>query len=128
METIPWEAALQKPDLAKGEIEVQIFTELYRGPINRITLEGDNILFHLRWCATSNLATEEWTASDTATVLVFSQSKTEVCPVKDGRLIITGKDITVATIHPETGEKLDPASVFGLDLANLPQPETVELG
>ncbi len=128
MRLISWEEALLTPDLAKGEIEIQILTELQRGPIGRISIEGNDVLFHLRWCATSDVATEDWTASGAATALVFNRLTTEIALADDGRLIITGKNITVATIHPQDGEKLDPAQVFGLNLADLPQPETVELG
>jgi len=128
MKIISWEEALRVPNLDQGEIEVQVFSDLKRGPISRVSVENNDVLFHLRWCAESDVAISDWIASPHATVIIFNMKETEVSPARDGRLIITGKNITVATIHPKGGERLDPEEVFGLDLNNLPQPIAVEIG
>jgi len=122
---------LARPNLVGGEIEVQEYDKIYRGPIRSINLRGPDIYFELEWCAYYDMATDSWKAADCPVAVIMKEQDLEIAGRKDGlRYIITSRnrEFIVATIDIKGVLGLDPAEVIGLDLNNLPKPLVVQLG
>ena len=106
-----------------GDMEIQNESEgyLYRGPIERATVEGGEVRVRFKWLAKNDggpsSPTSTWTKDDrpdySASLQIYS-----VSDIGDGRIClnssITGETVV---LFPPGGSKLDPARVANLEAA-----------
>ncbi len=122
---------LMCPHLVAGDIEVQEYEKIYRGPIESVSLHGWTVHFDLVWCAYYDLGTDRWTAADHKVTVIIDKRGLQIMGRQDClRYVMTSdrRDFIVATIDVRGGAQLDPADVIDLDLHNLPKAQVVRLG
>jgi hypothetical protein len=113
-----WKEILERDDIVGGDIEAQDSGDVYRGPIESITMKGDAVSIKSTWMAKlpggigSDSGWEKWHI----TQMSFSINFVTPQDIGDGRILFQIPGLGVTTIFPKGGSKLDPAKVRGLDL------------
>jgi len=112
-----WQEIVNRDDIVGGDIEAQECGDVYRGPIESITIDGDMVIIKSAWMAklpNGLHGSGEWEKWG-ITQLVFNAKFIKPQDIGSGRIFFQMPTLGVATIFPKGGSKLDPAKVKGLE-------------
>lgn len=112
---LTWNDVLNNPDLIGGDIESQECGNVYRGPLKKISREGNLIVFESEWMARMEEGTDTWKKWDITKLKVDSKC---ILPrdIGGGRVSFQVAFPDIVVIFPKGGSKLDPAAVEELEL------------
>lgn len=109
---ITWESLLERNDIVGGELETYEYGEIYRGPIESISLNGVSVSFKSPWVAILNQETGVWKNWDVT--LFGTMTVYDPIDLGDGRILLRTVRGSFSFIFLKGGTKLDPAKVKGL--------------
>ncbi len=129
MEKIDWKTVVCDPlyeQYREGELEIDDRKKTYRGPLTKIVIHNESLIFFFLWSADLNTNANIWQVARNKTAAILPIT-TLVEKGVDSCLVLTTPEILIGKIYPKGGSRLDPKDVVGLDLNNLPLPVRIEL-
>ncbi|MBU6231096.1 MAG: hypothetical protein KGI45_01080 [Patescibacteria group bacterium] len=110
-----WQYIATRADLIGGDMEAVESGDIYRGPLKRIVIEGEEVSLETEWSAKRAEGSDEWTKWNNNRIFT-NIPITRPAGALDGRVRFDLLLIGSVTIYPNGDDNLDPNKVKGLRL------------